>query len=196
MAGSLLRLSSRNSELNRSARQASRFRRGRRHGSIEWGGEDASVGGLIAPLSHEHRQMRRHSSRFQIQTGAEPFADFLAKRHVIGAADLRGMSHDKNPVNQCSKRRFGTCYRRAVTRRASTIVMCEPGLRRQDAAKFGQTCVEQFAAAPRTSSRSPLASAMTSPAAALGAKTGKAATDAPRSRKIARADRDSIILGC
>jgi hypothetical protein len=30
----------------------------------------------------------------------------------------------------------------------------------------------------------------------LGAKTGNATTDAPRSRKIARADRDLIILGC
>jgi len=39
--------------------------------------------------------MRRHSSRFQIQTGPKPFADFLAKRDVIGAADLRGMSHEK-----------------------------------------------------------------------------------------------------
>jgi hypothetical protein len=39
--------------------------------------------------------MRRHSNRFQIQTGRKPFADFLAKRRVIGAAELRGTSHEK-----------------------------------------------------------------------------------------------------
>src|ERR1700760_150374 len=97
------------------------------------GRRKSSVGGLIAPLSHQHRQTRRHSNRVQIQTGPKPFADFLAKRHVVGATDLRGMSHEKIQFET----EIGKRYRRAVTRRASTIVVCEPGLRRQDAAKSG-----------------------------------------------------------
>jgi len=45
--------------------------------------------------------MRRHSRRLQIQTDAKPFTDFLAERHVMGAADLnvallRGISHEKS----------------------------------------------------------------------------------------------------
>ncbi|MGY4460304.1 hypothetical protein [Bradyrhizobium sp. LB13.1] len=41
-----------------------------------------------------------------------------------------------------------------------------------------------------------MAIGMTSPASTLGAKIGKAITDAPRSEKIARADSDLTILGC
>jgi hypothetical protein len=32
--------------------------------------------------------MRRQTNRIQIQTAAKPFADFLAKRHVMAGADL------------------------------------------------------------------------------------------------------------
>jgi len=87
-------------------------------------------------------------------------------------------------------------YRRAVTRRASRIFPPEPAFRKQDAAKSGQTCVEQFEAATRTSSRSPLASTTTSFVCTLGAKPGRAITDAPRSETTARADSDLTILGC
>lgn len=45
--------------------------------------------------------MRRHSNRFQIQTDAKPFTDFLAERHVMNAADLnvtlfREIGHEKS----------------------------------------------------------------------------------------------------
>ena len=118
--GPLLRLSSRYSELFRAARPIGDL--GRR------------LFRRLAPLSHQPRQMRRHSSRLPIQTKAEPFADFFAKRQIIAAADLRGMSHEKSngPIRQMEE--IGKCYRRAVTRRASTTVVCEAGLRRQDAA--------------------------------------------------------------
>jgi len=88
------------------------------------------------------------------------------------------------------------CYRRAVTRRASRIFAPEPAFRKQDAAKSGQTCVEQLETAARTSSRSPLASAATSSVCTLGANPGKAITDAPRSASTARADSDLTIWGC
>jgi len=88
------------------------------------------------------------------------------------------------------------CYRRAVTRRASRIFAPEPAFRKQDAAKSGQTCVEQFEAEARTSSRSPLASTATSSVCTLGANPGKAITDAPRSASTARADSDLTIWGC
>src|ERR1700731_3039622 len=84
-------------------------------------------------------------------------------------------------------------YRRAVTRRASRIFPPEPAFRKQDAAKSGQTCIEQFEASARTSSRSALASTATSPVCTLGAKPGKAITEAPRSETIARADSDLTI---
>jgi hypothetical protein len=102
----------------------------------------------------------------------------------------------KNPIVVSEIEKVERHYRRAVTRRASTIVAREAGLRKQDAARSGQTCVEQFGAAVWTGSRSALASATTSPASTLGAKVGKATTDAPRSEKIAIADSDLIILGC
>jgi hypothetical protein len=44
-------------------------------------------GGLIAQSFHEHRQLRRHSSGQLVQTRAEPFTNFLAKRHAVDAAD-------------------------------------------------------------------------------------------------------------
>ena len=87
-------------------------------------------------------------------------------------------------------------YRPAVTRRASRIFPPEPTLRKQDAAKSGQTCVEQLETAGRTSSRSPLASTVTAPVSTLGAKPGKIITETPRSANIARADSDLTILSC
>jgi hypothetical protein len=87
-------------------------------------------------------------------------------------------------------------YRRAVTRRASRIFAPESAFRKQGAAKSGQTCVEQFEAAARTSSRSPLASTATSSVCTLGANPGKAITDAPRNASTARADSDLTIWGC
>jgi len=87
-------------------------------------------------------------------------------------------------------------YRRAVTRRASRIFPPEPAFRKQDAAKSGQTCVEQFEARARTSSRSPLASTAKSSVCTSGAKASKAVTDVARSKTIARADRDLTIFGC
>jgi hypothetical protein len=41
-----------------------------------------------------------------------------------------------------------------------------------------------------------LASTAASRASTLGAKTGKAITDAPKSENIAKAERDLTILGC
>ena len=103
----------------------------------------------------------------------------------------------KYPIRRRGKRmRRDRHYRRAVTRRASRIFPPEPAFRKQDAAKSGQTCVEQFEAATRTSSRSPLASTATSSVCTLGANTGKAITDAPRSANTARADSDLTIWGC
>ena len=86
-------------------------------------------------------------------------------------------------------------HRRAVTRRASRIFAPEPGFRKQEAAKSGQTCVEQFEAAALTSSRSPLAKTVTSPASTLAAKLDNAIVEAPRSASIAKAERDLSILG-
>src|ERR1700756_4599102 len=97
----------------------------------------------------------------------------------------------KYPIRQRGKRmRRDRHYRRGVTRRASSIFPPEPAFRKQNAAKFGQTCLEQFEAADRASSRSPLASTATSSVCTLGAKPGKAITEAPRSKTIARADSD------
>ena len=87
-------------------------------------------------------------------------------------------------------------YRRAVTRRASKTLVPEPAFRKQDVAKSGQTCVEQFGTTARTSSRSPLASTATSSACTFEARPGKARTEAPRSINIARAECDLTILGC
>src|SRR3954471_17541647 len=91
--------------------------------------------------------------------------------------------------------RVGYVQRRAVTRRASRIFAPEPGFRKQEAAKSGQTCAEQFEGVARASTRSPLARAATSPASSLGAKPGNAITEAPRSASIANAERDLIIWG-
>lgn len=102
----------------------------------------------------------------------------------------------KYPIRQRGKpMRWDRHYRRAVTRRTSRIFPPEPASRKQDAAKSGQTCVEQFEAAARTSSRSPLASTATSSVCTLGAKPGKAITEAPRSASTARADSDLTIFG-
>lgn len=93
--------------------------------------------GLIAPLSHQRRQMRWHCSGLQIEIDAKPLTDFLAERRVMGAADLdvasvRGISHEKS--NGSGKRKnWERGYRRAVTRRASTIIVREAGLRKQEA---------------------------------------------------------------
>lgn len=87
-------------------------------------------------------------------------------------------------------------YRRAVTSRASEIFLPEPVLRKQDAAKSGQTCVEQSRATSRTLSRSPLARTAISLASDFGANPGKAITAAPRSENIANAVRDLTILDC
>src|ERR1700685_574820 len=85
--------------------------------------------------------------------------------------------------------------RRAVTRRASRILASEPAPRKQDEARFGQTWLEQFKAADRILSRSPLASTAASRTSTLGAKPGKAITDAPRNENIRRAERDLTIWG-
>jgi hypothetical protein len=85
-------------------------------------------------------------------------------------------------------------YRRAVTRRASSIFTPESGLRKQDWAKSGQTCIEQLGTTAPTSSRSPFARTATSPASTLGAKPGTAITGAPRRKTIARAERGFTIF--
>src|ERR1700757_2491082 len=101
----------------------------------------------------------------------------------------------KYPIRQRGNRiRRDRHYRRAVTRRASRIFPAEPAFRKQDAAKSGQTCVEQFEAVARTSSRSPLANTAKSSVCTLEAKPGKAITDAPRSKTTARADSDLTIF--
>jgi hypothetical protein len=80
-----------------------------------------------------------------------------------------------------------------VTRRASRILEAEPGFRKQEAEKFGQTCVEQSVA--RIASRSLFARAATSFALISGAKPGNAIAEAPRSVNIAMEQRDLIIWG-
>src|SRR3981081_3514049 len=86
--------------------------------------------------------------------------------------------------------------RRAVTRRASRIFPLEPLLCRQETGRPGQTALEQLKATPLTSSRSPFASTAASLASTLGAKPGRAITEAPRSAKISRTAKDLTILGC
>jgi hypothetical protein len=153
--------------------------------------------GLIVKTSHERYQIRRQSNRLLSQKRAKPFTDFLAKRHVVDAADptdtvVRGISHEASDL---FGGKLGNTQRRAVTRRASWIFAPEPEFRKQDESKSGQTCVEQFMAAVRTSSRPALASTGASPASTLGAKTGSATTDTPRTKTSARAERDLIIWG-
>ena len=63
-------------------------------------------------------------------------------------------------------------------------------------AKSGQTCLEQFRETARISSRSALGNATASLACTMGAKLGKAITEAARSDKIAKAAKDLIIGGC
>jgi hypothetical protein len=86
--------------------------------------------------------------------------------------------------------------RRAVTRRASTILASELLVRKQAVANSGQTCLEQFRETGRTSSRSAFASATASLAFAVGAKLGNAITETPSTAKIAKAAKDLIIGGC
>ena len=145
--------------------------------------------------------MRRHPGGLRFHTDGKPFTDFLADRHVMEAADLDvamlcGMRHEVSNTSARETDETGRHYRRVVTRRASSIFPPEPAFRKQDAAKFGQTWLEQFEAAARTSSRSPLASTATSSVCTLGAKPGKAITEAPRTKTIARADSDLTILSC
>jgi hypothetical protein len=87
-------------------------------------------------------------------------------------------------------------YRRAVTRRASTIVPPESAFRRQDAVSSGQIWVEQFEGAAPIFSQSPMVSVTASPDGALGGKPVKASTEVPRSENIARAKSDLTILSC
>jgi len=97
------------------------------------------------------------------------------------------------PLHQEGWMKRADAYRRAVTRRASKTFVPEPAFRKQDVAKSGQTCVEQFGTTARTSSRSPLASTATSSACTFEARPGKAKTEAPRSINIARAESDLTI---
>jgi hypothetical protein len=132
------------------------------------------------------------------QTDGESFADFPAKRRVMDVADLNGTLVHGIDHKMSDLRWTGVVentQRRAVTRRACWIFAPEPGFRKQEAAKSGQICVEQFeVVVARTSSLSPFARTATSPASTLGAKPGSAITEAPRSVNIARAERDLTIL--
>src|SRR6185437_613088 len=143
--------------------------------------------------------MRRHPSGLRFHTNGQLFTD--ADRHVLEALISTSPCCAewvmKYPILQRGKRmRRDRHYRRAVTRRASRIFPPEPAFRKQDAAKSGQTCVEQFEAVARTSSRSPLTSTAKSSVCTLAAKPGKAITDAPRSKTTASADSDLTIFGC
>lgn len=154
---------------------------------------------LIAQSVHEHHQTRRHSNRLLAHADGKPFTDLLAEGHVMRMADLdvalmRGSHETSMGVGKGNQETWN--YRRAVTRRASWIFAPESGLRKQDWARYGQTCVEQSETTARTSSRSPLARAAASPACTVGAKPGTAITAAPRRQNIARAERDFIILSC
>jgi hypothetical protein len=89
-----------------------------------------------------------------------------------------------------------TCEsRRAVTKRASRIVIPISLFRRHDVAKLGQTCRAQSWAIDRMGSRSALVRPTDWPASTCGAKPGKAITETPRSDIIAKAANDLIILG-
>src|ERR1700722_1693145 len=99
-------------------------------------------------------------------------------------------------IQSMSKANGNDIQLRVVTKRASRIFAPEPAFRKQDAAKFGQTCVEQFKVSVLTWSRSPLAIAAVSRASTSGAKAAKAMTHAPSSANITRAERDLTILDC
>jgi hypothetical protein len=88
----------------------------------------------------------------------------------------------------------GPNYRRAVTRRASWIFVPAPACLKQGVVESGQTCAEQSDEAARVLSWSALASATSSSACTFGAKAANLTTDAPRSMKIARDDRELTIL--
>ena len=105
------------------------------------------------------------------------------------------MDHEISDLLVRSPGVVGDIQRRVVTKRASRILEPEPGFRKQEAVKSGQTSVEQFELAARTSSRSLLPRTATSPAFTSGAKLGNAISEAPRSANIARAERDLTILG-
>jgi hypothetical protein len=87
-------------------------------------------------------------------------------------------------------------YRRAVTRRASTIVASEPLWRRHAVAKSGQVCLKQFCGGDRTASRSDFANATPSLASTLGANDGNATTETPKTASIMKAASDLIIVSC
>jgi hypothetical protein len=106
---------------------------------------------------------------------------------------VRGISHEISNLLPVETAEARIAQRRAVTRRASTILAPEVPFRRQGAASSGQTCVEQFTAATLTSSRSALASTAVSLASTAGAKPGKAITDAPSRANIKKAERDLTI---
>src|ERR1700761_4847451 len=71
--------------------------------SLSWIWIRSDSSGLIAQSSDEHRQMRRHLSRLQVQENAKPFADFLAERRAMDASDLAvtfgcGISHEASSL--------------------------------------------------------------------------------------------------
>src|SRR5215207_2620313 len=100
----------------------------------------------------------------------------------------------KYPIRYRAERKFVT-QRRAVTSRASRIFVSPPVVRKQAAAMSGQICVAQPGNGAWTCRRSPLASAAVSLASTLGARAGKAITEAPRSATTARAERDLSMWG-
>ncbi|MGY4460305.1 hypothetical protein [Bradyrhizobium sp. LB13.1] len=110
-ASPLLRLSGKDSELNRAFGPDDRTRRTSRH----------FVQRLIA-IVDQHRQTRRHCNRLQIEIDAEPLTDFLAERGAMGVADLDAA---------------GTIGRGATGGRSQDELLRSPcekrGLRKQDA---------------------------------------------------------------
>lgn len=87
-------------------------------------------------------------------------------------------------------------YRRAVTRRASTIFAVGPAPCKQDVAIFGHTSAEHSEAGALSFKRSALANAAGSAGCAFEAKIGKATTEAARTVRIAKEERDLTILDC
>jgi hypothetical protein len=64
----------------------------------------------------------------------------------------------KYPIRGHAEQKFASSQRRAVTSRASRILVPSSVVRKQDAAMWGQICVAQFSKGARTCRRSPLAS--------------------------------------
>ena len=113
----------------------------------------------------------------------------------LNVSSVHGIDHD---ISDLLARETEDIQRGVVTRRACRILEGEPDLRKQEAEKFGQTCVEQSVLRTSslwTSSRSLFAKAATSLALTSGAKPGNAITEVPRSANIATAERDLTILG-